>query len=109
MKKTLIDIGNGVVLSDAIAAVLHQVAVPDAKGAVVILKNGGHLPVERDYELIFDDLTEALTVPPLSDYVPDIAQAMRALQSEHESGKVEVTPPKAASKKDTVASGKEKS
>lgn len=110
-KKVLIDIGTGLVLSDAIAAILRNPSKSDPPDTVIILKSGGHLPAARDYEELTAEVEDALQMVPLADYVPEIAQAMQGLQrtltpaQESEGGK----PHKGKSAdKEVVADPKEK-
>lgn len=93
-KRVLINIGTGSVLSHAIAAILRDPVPPPAPGGVevkdttatVILNSGGHLPTTRNYEDLANEVADSLEPLPLSEYVPEIADAVRALQGR-------VTPP----------------
>lgn len=84
MKKSLIDIGTGVVLSDSIAAILRTAApAEDApEGATIVLKGGGHLPTEREFAELAAEVEDATAFTPLTDYVPEIASAMQTLQQQ---------------------------
>lgn len=84
MKKTLIDIGTGVVLSDAIAAILRNPPATEEapESATVILKSGGHLPTDRPFAELAAEVEDATAFTPLTDYVPEIASAMHSLQQQ---------------------------
>lgn len=107
-QKTLIDIGAGVVSSDAIAAIIKN---GSENYATVILKSGGHLPATRAYEKLVVEMEYSLKPSSLAEFVPEIAAAMQALQGRfappsQDTGESEPTPE--ANEKGTIASDSEK-
>lgn len=84
-KKVLINIGNGSVLSDAIAAILrdkNDALSIEERTATIVLKGGGHLPTQRTYDDLTLEVEQAFQYSPLTEYVPEIAEAMQALQGQ---------------------------
>lgn len=88
-KKVLINIGNGVVLSDAIAAILHdqnEAVSLDERPATIVLKGGGHLPTQRTFGDLSQEVEEATQYSPLTESVPEIVEAMQMLRGKLTGG-----------------------
>lgn len=107
MKKTFINIGTGAVLADAVAAIIHgNYSTPESAepNATLILKSGGHLPTTRTYGELVDEVADALEHSPLTEFVPEIAEAMTALQGRM-SAPAETHPHSGASGEEGIAGG----
>jgi hypothetical protein len=90
----LIPIGHGVVLSNAIAAVLHSASNPEEQmnaPATILLNSGSHLATGRAYGDVVADLQAAMESKSLTELMPDVLAGMDMIRQHITDGTISVT------------------
>lgn len=80
MKDRFIDIIDGVVAVDSIAAILCTKKHADEGGCTVILKSGGHVPSPRSYGSLAAEFQDLLNSSPFEGVMPDMVNAFKTLK-----------------------------
>lgn len=80
MKNRVIDIGNGVVAIDAIAAVVPMTGENLSERCTIILKSGGHLPCERNGREVMMEFVELVNSSPFEEVMPEMVTVFETLK-----------------------------